>query len=151
MPDLTIQPTKKWIRLQYWTVFFVLCLSIGVYVNKFQDRVTPWLLAIPALLFFFPLRGQLRRHFTRVTLAGDKLRYESGVISKSTRIIPVSKIQDVRAHQTLSQRLIGVGDVAVETAGEAGGLAIADIDDPQAVVETILDAQGPAAKRKEAE
>lgn len=148
MPDLTVQPTKKWIRIQYWTVFLVLCVCVGLYVNKFADKASPWVLVVPALLFLFPLRAQLRRHFTKGALAAGKLRYESGVFSKTTRTIPVSKIQDVRADQTLLQRLLGVGDVTVETAGEAGALAIRNIDDPQGVVEAILDAQGPAAKQK---
>jgi len=150
VPDLTIQPTNKRIRIQYWTIFLVLCVCVGLYVNKFADKPSPWdwLLALPALLFFFPLRGQLSRHFTKVTLAGDKLRYESGVFSKTTRTIPVSRIQDVRAEQTFGQRLLGVGDVTVETAGEAGVLAIANIDHPQAGVEAILNAQGPAAKQR---
>ncbi len=150
MPDLTIQPTNKWIRIQYWTVFLVLCVCIGLYVNKFADKPSPrvWLLALPALLFFFPLRGQLHRHFTKWTLAGDKLRYESGIFSKTTRTIPVSKIQDVRAEQTFGQRLLGIGDVTVEDAGKAGVLAIANIDNPQAVVEAILNAQGPGARQK---
>jgi uncharacterized membrane protein YdbT with pleckstrin-like domain len=148
MPDLIIQPTKKWIRVQYWSVFGVLCLCVGLYVNKFENKVSPWVLVVPALLFFFPLRAQLRRHFIKTTLAGDKLRYESGVFSKTMRTIPVSKIQDVRADQTFPQRLMRVGDVTVETAGEAGALVIRNVDDPQAVVEAILDAQGPSAKEK---
>jgi uncharacterized membrane protein YdbT with pleckstrin-like domain len=136
--------------MEYWTVFLVLCLCVGLYVNKFADKPSPWdwLLALPALLFFFPLRAQLRRHFTKATLGGDKLRYESGVFSKTTRTIPLSKIQDVRAHQSLGQRLLGVGDVTVETAGEAGELAIRNIDDPQGAVEALLNAQGPAKKQK---
>ena len=149
MPDLTLQPTNKWIRIQYWTVFLVLCVCIGLYVNKFENRVSPWLLIVPALPLFFPVRGQLRRRFTKVTLAGGKLRYESGAFSKTTRTIPVSKIQDVRAEQTFAQRIVGIGDVTIETAGEAGVLEIANIDHPQRVVEAILDAQGPAAKQKQ--
>ena len=149
VPDLTLQPTNKWIRVQFWTIFLVLCVCVGLYVNKFQSRVTPWVLIVPALPFFFPVRGLVRRHFTRVTLAGGKLRYESGVFSKTTRTIPISKVQDVRAEQTFTQRLFGIGDVMVETAGEAGALGIANIDNPQRVVEAILDAEGPAAKQKQ--
>jgi len=149
VPDLTLQPTNKWIRIQYWTVLLVLCVCVGVYVNRFENRVSPWVLIVPALPLFFPVRGQLRRHFTKVTLAGGKLRYESGAFSKTTRTIPVSKIQDVRAEQTFAQRIVGIGDVTIETAGEAGVLEIANIDHPQRVVEAILDAQGPAAKQKQ--
>ena len=123
-------------------------MCVGLYVNKFSDTVAPWVLVVPALLFVFPLRAHLRRHFTKMTLAGDKLRYESGVFSKTTRTVPVSKIQDVRADQTFVQRLMAIGNVTIETAGETGRLAIQGIDDPQAVVEAIVDAQGPAARRK---
>ena len=52
----------------------------------------------------------------------------------------------MRARQSFGQRLIGVGDLTVETAGEAGILTIPNIDDPQAAVEAIIDAEGPAAK-----
>ncbi len=150
MPDFTIRPTQKWIRIQYWTVFLVCCLCVGLYVNRFADKPSPWvwLLAVPALFFFFPLRGQLRRHFTKVALAGDKLRYESGLFSKTTHTIPVSKIRDVHAHQTLGQRLLGIGNVTVETAGEASALAIANVDDPQGLMEAILSAQGATPKAK---
>lgn len=146
MPDITIQPTRKWIRFQYWTIFIVLCVCVGLYVNMWSDKAPAWVLIAPALLFLVPLRSHLRQHFTKMTLAGDKLRYESGVLSKTTRTIPVSKIQDVRARQSFGQRLIGVGDLTVETAGEAGILTIPNIDDPQAAVEAIIDAEGPAAK-----
>lgn len=150
MPDLIIQPTKKWIRIEYWTVFLVVCVCVGLYVNKFADKASPWVLVAPTLLFLFPLRAQLRRQCTRMALAGDKLRYQTGIFSKTTRTIPVSKIQDVRAHQSVAQRMIGIGDLTVETAGEDGRLTIPNVDDPQAVVEAILDAQGPAAKKGEA-
>lgn len=148
MPDLTIQPTKKWIRLQYWIAFVVFCVAVGFYVNKFINRVPPWVLIVPALLFLLPLRGQLRQRFTKLTLSGDKLRYESGVFSKTMRTIPVSKIQDVRADQTFAQRLAGIGNLTIETAGEAGELTMANIDDPQRAVEAIIDAEGPASKQK---
>jgi uncharacterized membrane protein YdbT with pleckstrin-like domain len=146
VPDITIQPTRKWIRFQYWTIFIVLCVCVGLYVNMWSDKAPAWVLIVPALLFLVPVRGHLRQHFTRITLAGDKLRYESGVLAKATRTIPVSKIQDVRAHQTFGQRLMRVGDLTVETAGEAGLLTIRNIDDPQTAVEAIIDAQGPAPK-----
>ncbi len=148
MPDLIIQPTKKWIRMQYWTIFIVFCVCVGLYVNMFADKVPAWILVVPALLFLLPVRTQLRRHFTRMTLSAGKLRYEAGILSKTTRTIPVANIQDVRADQTFGQRLMHLGDVTIETAGEAGSLSLRNVDEPQAVVEAIVDAQGPAARQK---
>jgi uncharacterized membrane protein YdbT with pleckstrin-like domain len=141
VPDLIIQPTKKWIRLQYWTVFVVLCICIGVYVNKYEAYPRAgYFLILPALLFLFPVRSHVRQHFTKVTLSGDKLRYELGVVSKATRTIQLSKIQDVTVNQSLAQRLAGTGNLSIETAGEASRLTVVNIDDAQAVADAITDA-----------
>jgi uncharacterized membrane protein YdbT with pleckstrin-like domain len=146
--DLIVQPTKKWIRTQYWAVFLLTCFAVGLYVNKFIGQVTPWVLVIPALLFIFPIRAHIRQHFTKMTIGGDKLRYESGVLSKTTRTIQVSKVQDVRADQTLFQRLMGIGDLSIETAGETSRLTIPNIDNPLEVVDAVVDASHEQAPRQ---
>jgi uncharacterized membrane protein YdbT with pleckstrin-like domain len=138
--DLTIQPTGKWVRVQSWAAFLLFCVCVGAYVNKLEDRVSPWILAVPALLFVFPVRAWFHRRFTKVTVAGDKLRYESGVFSKTTRTIQISKVQDVRVEQSFVQRLSATGNLSIETAGETSRIAIDDIDDPQAVADAITGA-----------
>lgn len=149
MPDDIVQPTKRFIRIGYWTVFFLLCISVGVWVNKFSDQSPWWPFLLPALLFFFPLRAHLRQRFTKATITGDKLRYETGVLTKTSRTIQVSKIQDVRVDQTLFQRLFHVGNLAIETAGETSRLTLFNIDEPQAVADDITDAaQVQPMKRK---
>jgi putative membrane protein len=140
VPDFVLQPTKKLIRFQYWAVFLLCCLSAGVYVNKFQDRLSPLVLLIPALLFFFPMRAHIRQHFTKLTLMADKLRYETGVLSKTTRTVQLSKLQDVRVDQSLVQRLAGMGNLSIETSGETSRLTIENIDNPQAVADALTDA-----------
>jgi uncharacterized membrane protein YdbT with pleckstrin-like domain len=139
MADLVVQPTRKWIRFQYTTVFILLCAAVFLYVNYFPGA-SPWLLIFPALLFLFPMAGSIRRHFTRMTFVGDKLRYEIGILSKTTRTIQISKIQDVTVSQSLWQRLFGIGTLSIETAGETSRLTIANIDEPRVVAEELLDA-----------
>jgi uncharacterized membrane protein YdbT with pleckstrin-like domain len=98
--------------------------------------VLPWL----APLVFVPvLLRALRRQFTTVTIAGERLRYESGTFAKSTRTIQLSKVQDVRVDQNFTQRIFGVGNLSIETAGEASRLTIPDVDGPQALADAILD------------
>lgn len=154
MADLIVQPTQKWIRFQYTTVFILLCIAVFLYVNYFPEKPA-WLLVFPALLFVFPVAGSIRRRFTKITISGDKLRYEFGMMSTTTRTIQISKIQDVTVNQSLGQRLVGIGTLSIETAGETSRLTIRNIDDPRMVAEEILDAaQGggqpapPAPKRK---
>ncbi len=152
MADIVIQPTRKFIRLQYWTVFLLLCVSVGIYANRFASGDTPWWpFVLPAILFFFPVRAHIRQHFTRATIAGDKLRYEAGMVSKVTRMIQISNIQDVRVDQTLMQRIMHIGSVSIETAGETSRLTLPNIDSPQLIAEEIMDAkQGLPARQQQA-
>jgi uncharacterized membrane protein YdbT with pleckstrin-like domain len=150
MADIVVQPTKKWIRFQYYTVFVLVCVAVFLYVNFFPTAPA-WLLILPALLFVFPIVADVRRRFIRMTIAGDKLRFESGVLSKTTRSIQLSKVQDVTVTQTLTERLIGIGTLSIETAGETSRLTIAGIDDPQAVADEIQDAGASQPQKRKSE
>jgi len=58
--------------------------------------------------------------------------------AKTTRTIQLSKVQDVRVDQRPGQRMFGVGDISIETAGEASRLTIPDVDHPQTFADEIL-------------
>jgi uncharacterized membrane protein YdbT with pleckstrin-like domain len=82
--------------------------------------------------------GAAAQRFTKATIAGDKLRYEVGALAKTTRNISLPKVQDARVDQSVMQRMFGVGDLAIETAGEASRLTIRNVDQPQQVADEIL-------------
>lgn len=148
VPDLVIHPTRKWLRVQYTAVFVIACVTVFI-INNYASVENEAVLALPALLFLYPMFGSLRRRFTKIRISEDKLRYETGVLSRSTRTIQLSKIQDVCVDQTLWQRLMGIGTLSFETAGETSRLAVANIDDPQAVADHIIDvAHAQQPKRK---
>ena len=50
----------------------------------------------------------------------------------------LSKVQDVRFDQTFGQRIIGTGDLSVETAGGSSRIEMDSIDRPKDVAENIL-------------
>ena len=139
MPDLTIQPTAKFIKAGTILVTLVfLALEIGCVVS-WNDKVGSALIMIaPPLLFIWPLSRAFRRRYNKTTITGDRLRFESGMAAKTTRNIQISKIQDVRVDQRVTQRMFHVGDLAIETAGEASRLTIHNVDNPQALADEIL-------------
>lgn len=147
MPELVIHPTRKWLRIQYTAAFIIACVAVFI-INNYANVENESVLAIPALLFLYPMFGSLRRRFTRIRISEDKLRYETGLLTRSTRTIQLSKIQDVCVDQTLLQRLMGIGTLSFETAGETSRLAVANIDDPQAVADHIIDVAHAQPKRK---
>ena len=143
MSDLVVQPTMKFIKLRYALAALVLSAGITAQsVWKDQlEQVPPWVIpAVGLLLFLWPVTLHVRRQFTKITIAGDKLRYETGMLSKSTRSIQISKVQDVRVDQRLAQRMAGVGNLTIETAGESSRLTVYDIDSPLAVADQIMEA-----------
>ena len=95
-------------------------------------------MAVPPLILLWPLAQWIKRSLTKATITGDRLRYESGFPSKSTRTIQLSKVQDVRVDQRMTQRMFGVGNISIETAGEASRLTLHNVDDPQGLADEIL-------------
>ena len=141
MEDTVIRPTMKFIKLGYALVALVIVAGVVGFSLLSQDsewKDRPWIMALPAVLFVWPIRRHVTRQFTKATIAGDKLRYEVGALGKSTRNISLPKVQDARVDQSVIQRMFSVGDLAIETAGEASRLTIRNVDRPQQVAEEIL-------------
>jgi len=106
----------------------------------------PWIAWLPALLLVWPLKRHLRNRLTKMTILDDRLRYETGLLNKTTRTILISRVQDVTVRQRIGQRIFGVGDVSIETAGEASRETIFNIDRPQEIADHINEhsQKGPA-------
>ncbi|MEJ7605772.1 MAG: PH domain-containing protein [Bryobacteraceae bacterium] len=56
--------------------------------------------------------------FDTITIAGNKLRQETGMMSKSTRTLELAKVQDA-GRSDLVERLLGLGTIRIETAGDS--------------------------------
>jgi uncharacterized membrane protein YdbT with pleckstrin-like domain len=139
MEDLTIRPTAKFIMLRtILAVLVFLAVEIAWYTQWRDNEKLQFVPIVAFVVLIWPLPGALRRQLTKTTISGDRLRYETGAFSKSTRTIQLSKLQDVRVDQSMAQRMFGVGSVSIETAGEASRLCIAGVDSPQAVADEIL-------------
>jgi len=145
MADIVIRPSMKFIRAGYVLALLVVGGAIFVHYKYLADRdPRPWLPLASLLLLLWPLKRHIQRQAVKLTIAGEKLRYETGLASKSTRIIQLPKVQDVRAIQTLAQRMFGVGNLSIETAGENSRLIVENLDNPQELAEQITDLAGHA-------
>ena len=141
MAELEIRPTMRFIRVGYAAVGLLLIAAI-VWWSTRQDNLSLAGVAAAALLFLWPMSRHLENQRIRCRLEGGQLRYEYGILSTTVKTIPVSGIQDVTVRRTLTQRLWGVGNLRIETAGQASALEIANIEDPQKVADTILASSG---------
>lgn len=147
MEDTVIRPTLKYIKLGYALVLLVIAAAVvaASMIPIEYEKYRTWAMVLPVLLLIWPAKRHLGRQFTKATIEGDKLRYQVGVLSKSTRNISLPKVQDARVDQSLTQRIFNVGNLSIETAGETSRLSIRNIDQPQHVADQILAASHGSA------
>ncbi len=136
MADIVVRPTLKFIKAGYYAVLLLVVLLFVLWYLMGWSQM--WVPALFLVLLVWPLEKQIRRMTSKVTITDDKLRYELGMLSKSTRTIQLSKVQDVKVDQSFAQRLLGVGNISIETAGEASRLTVHHIDHPQAIADIIM-------------
>jgi uncharacterized membrane protein YdbT with pleckstrin-like domain len=75
----------------------------------------------------------LRWATTHFVLTTERLIFRSGLVAKFGREIPLERINDVTFSQSLFERMIGAGDLLIESAGEHGQSRFSNIRDPEAV------------------
>jgi len=145
MADIQIRPSMKFIKAGYVLALAAVGLALFIHYKYLADQYpTPWLPLASLLFLLWPIKRHIQRQSVKLTIAGEKLRYETGLASRSTRIIQLPKVQDVRAIQSFWQRIFGVGDVSIETAGEYSRLIVENLDRPQQLAEQITDLAGHA-------
>ena len=143
MPDpLVVRPSLKMVYFTYMVagLLIMLVLALAMFYSPHFYLV----LAIPLCLDFWNVYRHIRLHFIRLSLGSGQIRYETGVLSRTTRTIELTKVQDVRVDQSLGQRILGTGDLSLESAGESGLFTIRNIDNPQKVADQILSAKRAA-------
>ena len=137
---MQLRASLKFVKLGY-VASLLLAVGIAVYLLSIhnQDERMWAFLAIPALLALSAAVRHVQRRLISLTITGDRLRYQAGLLSKTTRTMELAKIQDVRVDQTLGQRLFNIGDLSFETAGETSRIVIQSIDRPQEAADHILE------------
>lgn len=118
----TVRPTMIFIKAGYalavlgGIVLVFLLASLGV----------PASISIPLALalLLIPAYHHIKRNMIRYTVTDAKLQIDTGLIARTTRNIPLSKVQDVTVSASIPQRILGFGDIIVDNASELGGSTV---------------------------
>jgi len=134
-----ITPSAKLLKPFYWAAAIIAGLIFFYSNNHGADLY--WLLILPAGIVAWTLARHLRLRYTKLLVAGDQLKYETGILSRSVRTMELSKVQDVVVDQTFMDRILSLGTITIQTAGETSRLSMSGIENPQQVAEYILAAR----------
>jgi membrane protein YdbS with pleckstrin-like domain len=133
----TVRPTLLFVRIGYGLAVIGAILLIILLAWLGAPAWVSVLLALALLLL--PAYYHLRRNMVRYTVTDSKMQIDTGLIARTTRNIPLSKIQDVTVSATISQRLMGFGDIIVDNASELGGnIVLQNINDPRHYADLLL-------------
>jgi membrane protein YdbS with pleckstrin-like domain len=136
----TVRPTMLFIKIGYVAaVIGAILLIILLNMIKFID--IPLLISVPVALalLLIPAYYHLKRNMVRYTLTESRIEIDYGLIARTTRNIPLSKVQDVTVSASIPQRILGFGDVVVDNASEVGGSTVLhNINDPRQHADLIL-------------
>ena len=133
----TVRPTLMFIKAGYalavigGIVLVFLLASLGVPAS------ISILLALALLLI--PGYYHLRRNMVRYTATDAKLQIDTGLVARTTRNIPLSKVQDVTVSASIPQRILGFGDIIIDNASEIGGsIVMHNIGNPRHYADLLL-------------
>jgi uncharacterized membrane protein YdbT with pleckstrin-like domain len=119
------------------TVLILVAAAVALLVMPSSDRsgLGGEAAGAAAVLLFLVL--VLRRVVTWATthfvVTSDRLIFRHGLIAKFSKEIPLERLNDVTFSQSFFERLIGAGDLQIESAGEHGQSTFQDIRRPEAV------------------
>ena len=132
-----VRPTLIFVKLGY-----VLAVLGGIaLVFSLAMAGVPAYISIPLALalLLIPAYYHIRRNMIRYTVTDAKMEIDTGLIARTTRNIPLSKIQDVTVQATIPQRMLGFGDIIVDNASEVGGSTIFhNINNPRHYADLLL-------------
>jgi len=130
--DETIITTFRshWKLLALPVGFFVLLSIVWGVVIKWLDIGVWGFLIYLGLALWLVVTPFLRWWTMLYVLSSERLMTRHGLISKSGIEIPLENITNVNFSQTVFERMIGAGDLLVESAGTSGQSRFKDIPRP---------------------
>ena len=80
----------------------------------------------------------LQWRFTNFAITSSRVIYQQGLVSKKGIEIPLERVNNVNFNQTIVERILGAGDLLIESGGQDGQQKFTDIQRPQEVKKILL-------------
>jgi len=153
--ELVLDLRPHWIALVWPSIVTILLIvAYGFALSYAPDggagrSVIVWGALILALgvFFWFALRPFIAWATSNFAVTTDRVIHREGFIAKRSMEIPLEAINDVRFQQGILERVVGAGDLIIQSASEFGRNVFANIRNPEHVQRTIYQ-QGERNKER---
>jgi len=136
--ELVLDLKPHWWYLTPAGVALVGAIVVGILslsVETAAVRILAGVLVLVALVYFGVV--YVRWATTSFAVTSERVISRQGLVSRRGSQIPLEKINSVDFHQGLFERLIGAGDLVIESGSEAGVDTFSDVRKPLAVQQEI--------------
>ena len=117
-------------------------IVLGILVRVFLDGDAEKILTYVAIIAIIASVIWLASRYakwanTNFVITSDRIIFRSGVLSKSGIEIPLERVNNVLFNQSVFERMLGAGDLLIESGGEAGQQRFSDVRRPERVQNLI--------------
>lgn len=85
------------------------------------------------LALLWSVRPFLRWFSTTFTLTNFRLTTKTGILHRTSKALPLTRVADVAFDQSLSDRMFRCGTITLQTAADGGVIVLSDVPDVQHV------------------
>ncbi|MFT4188113.1 MAG: PH domain-containing protein [Aeromicrobium sp.] len=132
--EQNLQTTRTHVKALIVPFLVLLVLSFGAaflyaQVGDDADGWVGWAIVAAALVLFawFVFRPFLVWYLWTYTLTNRRIVEKKGVLTRTGRVIPLSRINDVSYEKNLNDRILGSGTLIIHNASDEEGLLLDDI------------------------
>lgn len=139
----SISPTLMFVKIGYVSAI-VGGLLLVAFLFSFEQLIGIKISGLISVLaglavLLIPAFYHLKQKLVRYTLTDAKIEIDEGLVSKTTKNIPLRTIQDVTVSATVWQRMLGFGNLIIDNASETGGkIILKNIDSPKKHADVLL-------------
>ena len=135
--DITLDLRPHWWYVAKHIFAGIVVLILLVLVYQVHGTVFDWSRAVWAVLallwaVWLGLR-YLNWNFTHFVVTTNRVIFRTGVLGKHGVEIPLDRISNINFNQSMWERIIGAGDLEIESAGRDGQTKFDDVWHPDAV------------------
>lgn len=139
--QLLFETRKHWFFLIIPTLITLALIFLPIYLYTRLEESQQWYLIVPVLgvLYFLFRYYSWKNDLWAVT--NNRVIDESGVFTINSKESPIDKINNVSYRQSVIGRILGYGDVQIQTAAEMGETSYTSISHPKKLKEALSNAQ----------
>ena len=139
--QILFKTQHHWIVLVYPFIISLIIFGLFILLYSLISNASFWIIIIGFLSFGYFGYQYLERRFDIWVVTNLRILDEQGVFSISAKESPLEKINNVTYHQSLTGRILGFGDIEIQTAAEMGATTYRKIAKPNELKDAITTAQ----------